>query len=313
MSKVVSVIVPIYNVEKYLERCIKSIIQQSYENLEIILVDDGSTDSSGKICDEYKEKDNRIIVIHKKNGGLSDARNSGIKIMTGEYVTFIDSDDYVSTDMIKNMLGILEKSSCRVVQGEFMRGCDNYYDFNSTGKYSIYGKKDAFENRDVHVCVCGKMYESSLIKDRYFPIGKINEDEFYTYKCVYEADGIAVTKDKMYYYYQQPDSIMHKKNPYLRLDILEAYDERIDYFKRKKEERLVIISIKEKCIREILLYARAKGCADEKEKRIYLKKLFKEDYKKIKRQSYSFREQVLLKLYNFMPWIINLILERKVR
>ena len=118
MNKLVSVIVPVYNVEKYLERCINSIIQQSYNNLEIILIDDGSTDASGKICDEYKEKDDRIIVIHKENGGLSDARNAGIKIFTGEYVTFIDSDDYVSKNMVSNMLDILEKSSCRIVQVE---------------------------------------------------------------------------------------------------------------------------------------------------------------------------------------------------
>ena len=100
MEKLVSIIVPVYNVDKYLERCVNSIIQQSYRNLEIILVDDGSTDNSGTICDTYKEKDDRIIVIHKENGGLSDARNAGIKIFTGEYVTFIDSDDYVSLDMI---------------------------------------------------------------------------------------------------------------------------------------------------------------------------------------------------------------------
>lgn len=121
MNKLVSVIVPVYNVEKYLERCINSIIQQSYNNLEIILIDDGSTDASGKICDEYKEKDDRIIVIHKENGGLSDARNAGIKIFTGEYVTFIDSDDYVSKNMVSNMLDILEKSSCRIVQVESIK------------------------------------------------------------------------------------------------------------------------------------------------------------------------------------------------
>ena len=118
MEKLVSIIVPVYNVDKYLERCVNSIIQQSYRNLEIILVDDGSTDNSGTICDTYKEKDDRIIVIHKENGGLSDARNAGIKIFTGEYVTFIDSDDYVSLDMISYMMLVLEKTACKVVQCE---------------------------------------------------------------------------------------------------------------------------------------------------------------------------------------------------
>lgn len=313
MNKLVSIIVPVYNVEKYLERCINSIIQQSYNDLEIILIDDGSTDASGKICDEYKEKDDRIIVIHKENGGLSDARNAGIKIFTGEYVTFIDSDDYVSKNMVSNMLDILEKSSCRIVQVEFIKGYAYDYTFMETGEYRVYSKREAFENRDVHVCVCGKMYESSIARERYFPVGKINEDEYYTYKCVYEAEKIAVMKDKMYYYFQQPNSIMHKKSSYLRLDALEAYDERIEYFHQKKEERLANISIKEKCIRETLLYARAKGCTDEKEKRSYLQSLFKSDYKKIRGQRYSVKEQLFLESYYHIPKVINLILERKVR
>ena len=100
----VSIIVPVYNVEKYVERCIESIIKQSYKNLEIILIDDGSKDNSGKICDEYAEKDNRIKVIHKKNGGLSDARNTGLNIADGEYICFIDSDDYIHKDLVKDNL-----------------------------------------------------------------------------------------------------------------------------------------------------------------------------------------------------------------
>lgn len=100
----VSIIVPVYNVEKYVERCIESIIKQSYKNLEIILIDDGSKDNSGKICDEYAQKDNRIKVIHKKNGGLSDARNTGLNIADGEYICFIDSDDYIHKDLVKDNL-----------------------------------------------------------------------------------------------------------------------------------------------------------------------------------------------------------------
>ena len=211
-----SVIVPVYNVDRYLGRCIKSIMQQSYRNLEIILVDDGSTDNSGTICDTFKETDDRIIVIHKENGGLSDARNAGIKMFTGEYVTFIDSDDYVSPDMISLMLTVLKQSSCQIVQCEFVRGKDDTYKFTGNGKYKVYNKRNAFENRDVHVCVWGKLYEKSLIKGRYFPIGKINEDEYYTYKCVYESNRTAIMPDALYYYFQRSNSIMHKKNGYIR-------------------------------------------------------------------------------------------------
>lgn len=308
-----SVIVPVYNVDRYLGRCIKSIMQQSYRNLEIILVDDGSTDNSGTICDTFKETDDRIIVIHKENGGLSDARNAGIKMFTGEYVTFIDSDDYVSPDMISLMLTVLKQSSCQIVQCEFVRGKDDTYKFTGNGKYKVYNKRNAFENRDVHVCVCGKLYEKSLIKGRYFPIGKINEDEYYTYKCVYESNRTAIMPDALYYYFQRSNSIMHKKKTYLNMDILDAFDERIKYFQDRKEERLVIISRKEKCIREALLYARAKGCIDEKEKREYLKKLFRVEYLKIKKENFSMRERAFLKVYYYFPSVVNILLERKIR
>ena len=109
-TPLITVIVPIYNVENYLKKCLNSIINQQYKKLEILLIDDGSTDLSGKIADEYAVKDNRIKVVHKENGGLSDARNYGLKIMTGEYVTFIDSDDYVTEDYISYMYGLLEKT-----------------------------------------------------------------------------------------------------------------------------------------------------------------------------------------------------------
>ena len=313
MDKLVSVIVPVYNVDRYLGRCIKSIMQQSYRNLEIILVDDGSTDNSGTICDTFKETDDRIIVIHKENGGLSDARNAGIKMFTGEYVTFIDSDDYVSPDMISLMLTVLKQSSCQIVQCEFVRGKDDTYKFTGNGKYKVYNKRNAFENRDVHVCVWGKLYEKSLIKGRYFPIGKINEDEYYTYKCVYESNRTAIMPDALYYYFQRSNSIMHKKKTYLNMDILDAFDERIKYFQDRKEERLVIISRKEKCIREALLYARAKGCIDEKEKREYLKNLFRVEYLKIKKENFSMRERAFLKVYYYFPSVVNILLERKIR
>ena len=113
--KKISVIVPVYNVERYLKRCIESIINQTYKDLEIILVDDGSTDSSGNICDEYKKIDKRISVIHKKNGGLSDARNEGLKVVTGTYIAFVDSDDFLDLDMYEYMQKNIEKENADIV------------------------------------------------------------------------------------------------------------------------------------------------------------------------------------------------------
>ena len=126
MSKLISVIVPVYNVEKYLEKCVSSIVNQTYKNLEIMLVDDGSTDSSGKMCDEFAKKDDRIKVIHKPNGGLSDARNSALKIAKGDYIGFVDSDDYIADDMFETLCDLME---------------DNNSDISIVSFYEIYNNK----------------------------------------------------------------------------------------------------------------------------------------------------------------------------
>ena len=113
--KKISIIVPVYQAEKYISKCIESIVNQTYKNLEIILIDDGSTDRSGEICDEYGKKDNRIVVVHNKNKGVSVARNCGLDIATGDYITFVDSDDYIDLQMYSEMMKVVEKYSCDVV------------------------------------------------------------------------------------------------------------------------------------------------------------------------------------------------------
>lgn len=114
MSAKISIIVPVYNIEKYIVRCIESILNQTYSNLEIILVDDGSTDSSGGICDEYAKKDDRIVVIHKVNGGLSDARNAGLKVVTGDYIGYVDGDDWIDSTMYEDMLSVMEAKDIKL-------------------------------------------------------------------------------------------------------------------------------------------------------------------------------------------------------
>ena len=110
----ISIIVPVYNIEEYLPRCIESILNQTYNNLELILVDDGSKDKSGEICDAYAKKDNRVVVLHKENGGSSSARNAGIAIAKGEYLGFVDSDDYIEPDMYEKMVAVIEKTGCKI-------------------------------------------------------------------------------------------------------------------------------------------------------------------------------------------------------
>lgn len=204
MEELISVIVPIYNVEKYLNKCIESIINQSYSNLEIILVDDGSKDSSGIMCDSYILKDKRIKVIHKENGGLSDARNVGLDKAKGEYIVFIDSDDWIDEKMIEILYNIIKKNNSDISI------CDYFLAYNE----EIQTQKEDIEiinlsniealktiyDKDLGVCMIvawNKLYKRNLFKDDIrYPYGKIHEDEFTTYKLLYKAKKNIIYKSK---------------------------------------------------------------------------------------------------------------------
>ena len=236
----VSIIVPIYNVEQYLRECIDSIIKQTYKNLEIILVDDGSPDNCGQICDEYAKKDDRIKVIHKENGGLSSARNAGLDIATGEYISFIDSDDYVSNNFIEELYSLCIKCDADIAECDFVKFTDKIEVQKKDKvieKYSTIEMQEQIytENYIKTIVVWNKLYKKYLYEKLRFPQGKINEDEFTTYK-VFDSSlkNIAVTSEILYYYRYNENSIMGKKFNEKRLDVLEAYEERKEFYKEKK-------------------------------------------------------------------------------
>lgn len=226
MSRLVSVIVPIYNVEQYLTHCINSILQQSYENLEIILVEDGSPDNSGRICDEFSTKDHRIIVIHKQNGGLSDARNAGIDIATGDYVTFVDSDDYIMPDMIESLVNILIKENIDIAQCAYKRCQCDCIDSIKQGlsrinEFTVYteSKMSAYlRNKIISTVSWGKIYKKSLFNEIRFPVGRLHEDVFTTYKLIHRADSVAVTNYIGYIYRINENSITTSKFSPQKLD-----------------------------------------------------------------------------------------------
>ena len=235
-NPLISIIVPVYNVEDYLDRCVESIVNQTYQNLEIILVNDGSTDSSGKMCDEWKEKDNRIIVIHKENGGLSDARNSGIPIAKGEYIGFVDSDDYISVYMYETLLNIIithdvDIAECKWKMFENESEINDYRSKNDVS-ISVYSTEDALRElisgKKIKQTVWNKLYPHRLI-NLMFPVGKINEDEYWTYQIFGKANKIATVDAELYYYYQRESSIMHEKYSIKRLDGVQARKERLAY------------------------------------------------------------------------------------
>ncbi len=243
--KKISIVVPVYNVQKYLSKCIDSLINQTYKDIEIILVDDGSLDGSGNICDAYAKKDKRIKVIHKKNGGLSDARNKGIEIATGEYITFIDSDDYVSLKYCETLYKLIKKHNADISIG-------NYHPFyeNEIVKEKIddneivMSSKEALEYLyDKDYCVTmrvawGKLYKKELFNKIRYPKGKINEDEFVIHHLYDKTNKVVFTKSTLYYYFQRDTSIMGEKFSIKRLDALEALKERIEFFDKKGFKKL---------------------------------------------------------------------------
>lgn len=228
MQPKISVIVPIFKVEDYLPRCVESIINQKYKNLEIILVDDGSTDSCPVLCDEYAKKDDRIIVIHKENGGLSDARNAGMKIATGEYISFIDSDDYIANDYFSNLYETMQSQKSDIVECSVVKfyGDDNFDDYTDDLSICNYSTQDGLSaliaEKPFRQHVWNKLYKTSLVFDILFPVGKLNEDEFWTYQIFGRAKKVTKINKTMYYYFQRESSIMGNTYNLRRLDVLEG-------------------------------------------------------------------------------------------
>lgn len=238
MMELISVIVPVYRTEAYLDRCVESIVEQSYENLEIILVDDGSPDNCPAMCDAWAEKDRRVKVIHKQNGGLSDARNAGLSVCTGAYIAFVDSDDWIHPDYIRLLYITAQKynaqiSACDV---QFVYEGDSVKSAPSTVTSKCYTPEQAIATL-IKGCVFravawNKLYQRSIIQSERFPIGKNHEDEFFTYRILDRAVRLAYVDAPLYFYFQRPGSIMHMTS-IKRLDALEAYLERLNLLKAK--------------------------------------------------------------------------------
>lgn len=249
MGELISLIVPVYKVEKYLSRCIESILEQTYKEIEIILVDDGSPDSCPEICDNYASRDKRIQVIHKRNGGLSDARNAGIEAARGEYLGFIDSDDYIHPAMYMELWKAIQRYEADVamcdiqrVDGEGGEAC-----IVQSENVRIYSGRKAVENildKNLHVVSVvswGKLYRRRLFEGIRFPVGRLHEDEFTTYQLFYRSSKVAFIEGRYYYYFQRPDSIMGKLRREFSTDGLEAYRQMGEFFRIRQDEHLLYL------------------------------------------------------------------------
>lgn len=221
----ISIIVPVYNVESYLERCVDSIIHQTYKNLEIILVDDGSTDRCGEICDEYSKIDERVKVIHKKNGGLSSARNSGLEAARGKYIGFVDSDDYIAEDMyealFEHMSVNVDITCCGEVHVSFQKKYNKMHCLNSA---KIFHQEDALEEllllRKISTSACTKLFRKALFDNIRFPVGAVSEDVPVLYNLIKRSRDICHIGKAKYFYCYRKESISHKEFYFRRIDYL---------------------------------------------------------------------------------------------
>ena len=224
----ISVIVPVYNVEKYLDRCVKSILSQSFSDFELLLVDDGSPDRCGEMCDEYAKGDSRIKAFHKRNGGLSDARNFGIEKALGEYLMFVDSDDYIHEQMLETLHRLITEndadlavcSAMDVFEGKEVTQVREIREFtlNKTESYKYMLRGDGLPS------ACNKLYKRQTVGEVRFPVGKLYEDGFFTPQILKRVEKTAVTSRPMYYYFRRADSITTKPFRKGDLDVIEAYD-----------------------------------------------------------------------------------------
>ena len=231
----ISVVVPVYNVEKYLDKCVQSILAQTYEDFELILVDDGSSDKCPLLCDKYACKYKKIRVLHKKNGGLSDARNAGTAIASGNYITFIDSDDCVSKDYLENLFYLLEENDADIS----VTGIEVFFEGEKPkmmpeSKKHIYSGSEALKKMlyqdTLDTSACAMLLPIDIAKKYPFPVGKYHEDEFTTYKFYSSVERVAVSTKKQYFYLQRNGSIMHIFGK-SSMDELDAADNLVEFCK----------------------------------------------------------------------------------
>lgn len=306
MSELISVIVPIYNVEAYLGKCIQSIASQSYENLQIILVDDGATDRSGDICDQWAKKDSRIQVIHKANGGLSDARNAGMAVANGKWVSFIDSDDFISADTLERMFLAATENNCDIAVCNIVR----IYDDNSTEPFYQPASDLQILSGDTRYdtlyqpSVCNKLFRKELLENVCFPKGKYYEDTFVYHILAHRAKTIALTGHDGYYYLSRRDSILGQPVYTDRyFDMIEAVYQRVIYLIDHK-----VSCAKDACLSLYAVVSNAekhlKRTAENAKNFSQMRRWYHHAYVYLMpRKDVNLKQKLRLVLLKYLPWL----------
>ena len=239
--ELISVIVPVYKVEDCLDKCVQSIVDQTHTNLEIILVDDGSPDGCGAMCEAWAEKDSRIQVVHKENGGLSDARNAGLEVATGSLISFIDSDDWIAPDFLETLLTAMEAQMAQIAECavELVDEAGKVLRCRETAKVPCADKIDGLRRLvledGIYQTVWNKLYRRQVLEGIPFEKGKYHEDDFWTYQVFDRMERLAIVERPMYYYLQRSGSIMGVGYSPKRLDGLEARFRRMEYLSKYEQ------------------------------------------------------------------------------
>lgn len=319
-KEMISVIIPVYRVEQFLDKCINSVICQTYDNLEIILVDDGSPDQSGVICDEWAKKESRIKVIHKENGGLSDARNAGVKIAIGEYIAFVDGDDWIAPDMFEILKAQLQGNACcdiAVCGVKKVYTEDEVTEAEDEKKVTLLSGQVALEqliNGQISQVVWNKLYRKSIIENIYFEVGKYHEDEFWSYQVIGKARKVSLTEHIGYYYRQRQGSIMDEAYSVRRLDVIEAKCRRQVYLEKNYPK--LISCGKMNLLFACLYHGQLALCSMSRSERISIHKYLQKTMRK-NHLSKSEKREIPLKYktwlvsanytFTFVCWIRNLL------
>lgn len=274
MRDLISVVVPVYNVEKYLKESLDSIVNQTYHNLQIILVDDGSTDNSGAICDKYAEKDDRITVIHQKNEGAGSAKNTGLKYVKGDYLSIIDSDDYIEKNMYEKMLHYMKENDAEIVQCNlkfvFANGVSDV-SWVKNHKEGLINKQTYFEELlSEWKCAIfwNKLFKTKLLKDTLFPTNRKIDDEFFTYRLIFETNRIFNVKDVFYNYRMRKSSVMNDSdNSRLISDRVDCFVERYEFISKNEP---VLKKAYYNHLSDLLVFFYNQAVSDELKKKLVL-------------------------------------------
>lgn len=278
----INVIVPVYNVEKYLQKCIDSILAQTFTDFELVLVNDGSTDRSGEICDEYAETDSRVKVIHKQYGGVADARNAGLnwclESSNSDWIAFVDSDDWVHPKYLEILYKTAIDQNASISVCGYVR-TDKYLPFEDISDFEVneINTEILFLEHNLEATVAwGKLCKKDYFTDVRYPFGRIHEDEFVTYKLLFQNKTIPFVNLPLYFYYNNSTSIMNSKWSIRRFDIVEALKQQYEYFKNFNNGQFFIMAVERYAWALVDQYEKVNACVDLDNKEKYIKYIRRE-------------------------------------